>query len=191
MIAGLDPSTKRIGYAAPDGRLWSISARAGAKDRARRLHELRRQLERLISLYPPAPELVMIEGYALNTPGRLGLVRQAELGGVVRLALFELGIPFFEIEPSRLKLYATGSGGADKPRMIEAALELGAATTATALNDDEADAFLLRHLGRMAYGLEAIERGGKLSVLSTITFPRLDALVPSGELTSSAGSFQQ
>lgn len=183
MIAGIDPSTKRIGYAAPDGRLWSISARAGSKDRARRLHELRRQLERLILIYPPRPELAMIEGYALNTPGRLGLTRQAEIGGVIRLALFELEIPFFEIEPTRLKLYATGNGGASKEAMVEAALELGARSSATALNEDEADAFHLRHLGRMAYGLEELELGPKLGVLTTITFPRLASLLPSTELT--------
>lgn len=175
MIAGIDSSTKRIGYAGPDGRLWSISARAGSKDRARRLHELGRQLERAILLYPPRPAIAIIEGYALNTPGRLGLTRQAEIGGVIRRLLFELGIPFLEIEPSRLKLYATGNGNASKEAMIAAAIELDAAP----LNDDEADALHLRALGRMGYGLDPLELGSKLAVLSSITFPALPSLVPS------------
>lgn len=184
MIAGLDASTKRIGYAAPDGHLWSVSAKAGPKDPARRLHELERALERLISLYPPKPELVIIEGYALGGPGRLSLVRLGELGGVIRLRLFELGIPYLEIPPTVLKRYATGNGAAKKPAMIDAALELGATATATALNDDEADAFLLRHLGRMGYGLEPLELGPKLEILSAITFPSIGALVPSNNLTA-------
>lgn len=38
-IVGLDLSTKRVGFAAADGELFSISAHAGAEDPYRRLHE--------------------------------------------------------------------------------------------------------------------------------------------------------
>ncbi len=167
MIAGLDLSTKRIGYAGPDGATWSISAHAGAEDPSRRLHELARALERLLRVFPPRPELVIVEGYSLASPGRLSLVRLGELGGVVRLRLFELGIPYVEIPPTSLKRYATGNGSAKKPAMQAAAAELGG----VALNDDEADAFLLRHLGRAAYGLEPLPPDHRLEVVSSITWP--------------------
>lgn len=151
-IAGLDLSTSRIGYAAPDGDLFSISATAGASDPARRLHELLRELERLLRLFPPRPDLVAVEGYSLASPGRLALVRLGEIGGVVRLRLFELDVPYVEIPPSSLKRFATGHGNADKYRMQARAIELGARGS---VNDDEADAFHLRRMARIAHGIES------------------------------------
>lgn len=151
-IAGLDLSTKRIGYANPDGSVFSVTANAGAEDPARRLHELVERLERLIRVFPPLPDLVVVEGYSLASPGRLALVRLGEVGGVVRSRLFEIGVPYVEVPPSSLKRHATGDGNADKAKMLDRALELGARVT----NHDEADAWLLRRMGRHAHGLEAL-----------------------------------
>lgn len=152
-IAGLDVSTSRIGYAAPDGRLFSISARAGAEDPARRLYELIRDFETILYRYPPRPELIVIEGYSLASPGRIALIRLGEIGGVVRLRLFEREISYVEVPPTSLKRFATGSGSADKPKMIRAAVERGAHLHGIN-NDDEADAFHLRRMGRAAHSLE-------------------------------------
>ncbi len=152
-IAGLDLSVKRIGYADPDGGLHSITARAGASDPARRLHELRRGVERLLQIYPPFPDVVVIENYSLGSPGRLSLIRLGEIGGVIRTRLFELGIPYVEIRPSSLKLFATTAGGRDidKAVMVAAAKNLGARPR----NDDEADAFHARQVGIRYYAGEA------------------------------------
>lgn len=173
MIAGIDLSTKRIGYAGPDGTVRSISAHAGPDDPARRLHELARTLERSLRVFPPRPRLIVVEGYSLASPGRLSLVRLGELGGVVRLRLFELEIPYVEIPPSSLKRYATGNGSAKKDAMVAAALELG---SPAGLNDDEADAWLLRHLGRAAYGLEPLPADHHLEIVSSITWPTLERI---------------
>lgn len=169
MIAGLDLSTKRIGYASPSGPLFSVSSRAGAADPVRRLHELNRELEATIKTFPPRPRLIVLEDYLLQTPGRKALLRLGEIGGVVRLRLFELEIPFVLVRQEQLKRYATGNGGAKKPAMIEAALELGAPI----VNDDEADAFLLRHLGRAAFGLEALELDHRREIVSAIEWPAI------------------
>lgn len=152
-IAGLDVSTKRIGYAAPDGRLFSISARAGAEDPSRRLYELIRDFETILYRYPPRPELVVVEGYSLASPGRLALIRLGEIGGVVRLRLFEREIPYVEVPPSSLKRFATGRGDATKEQMIRRAIDQGAHLHGE--NDDEADAFHLRRMGRAAHALES------------------------------------
>ena len=173
MIAGLDLSTKRIGYADPSGATHSISTQAGPKEPARRLHGLVWGLERLLRAVDQEPRLVVVEGYGLGSPGRLSLVRLGELGGAVRLRLFELDIPYVEISPSSLKKYATGSGAAKKPAMIAAAAELGA----PGLNDDEADAFLLRHLGRDAYGLDgSVELDYRAAVIASIPWPDIKEL---------------
>lgn len=172
MIAGLDVSTKRIGYAAPNGETSSISARAGSKDNARRLQELATGVEHALRVASPCPALVVIEGYSLASPGRLSLVRLGEIGGVIRLRLFELGIAYVEIPPSSLKRYATGSGAADKEAMQAAAARLGA----PGLNHDEADAFLLRHLGRAAYGLEPLPDDHHAEIVASFTWPVLEWL---------------
>ncbi len=52
--------------------------------------------------------LPQIEGHGDAT------LRLAELGGVVRHWLWGRGIPYVEVRPVHLKIYATGSGGASK-----------------------------------------------------------------------------
>lgn len=150
-IAGLDLSTKRVGFAGPDGDLISIAAHAGADDPYRRLHELGREIERAFRLRPPLPDLVVVEDYVLASPGRVSLIRLGEIGGIVRTRLFEMNVPIVLVKPSTLKRFATGNGNADKYRMMERAIELGARGS---VNDDEADAFHLRRIGRAAHGLE-------------------------------------
>lgn len=149
-VWGLDLSTSKIGCATGTGELVSFSARAGAKDPYRRLSELRREVVRNLRTYPPAPELVVVEDYALASPGRMSLVRLGEIGGVIRTELFELGYRIALVPPTSLKRFATGNGAAKKPQMIDAAIAAGARDT---VNDDEADAFHLRRMGLAAHGL--------------------------------------
>lgn len=169
MIVGVDASVSAFGLALPGGELLTIKARAGADDPARRLHELERLFERALQVHPPRPELVLIEGYSHNPKGIMSALRLAELGGVVRLRLFELGIPYLEIQPASLKRYATGNGNANKERMVAAARALGA----TPADHDQADAFLLRHLGRAAYGLEPITTPHAAEIVAAFTWPSL------------------
>lgn len=150
LIAGLDLSTKRVGMATHSGELVSITAHAGAADPYRRLHELGREIERAFRLRPPMPDLVVIEDYSLGSPGRISLIRLGEVGGVVRTRLFELGVDCRFVPPASLKKFATGHGNADKTRMVDRAIELGARGS---VNDDEADAFHLRRMGLAAHGL--------------------------------------
>lgn len=169
MIAGVDASLSAFGLALPGGALRTLKPKAGAAEPARRLHELARAVERTLRTFPPPPALVLIEGYDLHPRGITSAHRLAELGGVIRLRLFELGIPYLEIPPASLKRYATGTGNANKDRMIDAARALGA----TPADHDQADAFLLRHLGRAAYGLEPITTAHAAEIVAAFTWPAL------------------
>ena len=60
-----------------------------------------------------------IEGYSFGSNGR-ALFNIGELGGVVRLALHENSIHFFDIPPTSLKAFITDNGGADKEMVIQA-----------------------------------------------------------------------
>lgn len=162
-VWGLDLSTSRIGIAAASGELLSIKAHAGAADPYRRLHELTRDLARVFALRPPKPDLVVVEDYSLGSPGRISLVRLGEIGGITRLRLFELDIPFTLVRPSSVKRFATGNGSATKEQMIARAIDLGARGS---VNDDEADAFHLRRMGRAANSLEGILLDHELDAIS-------------------------
>jgi crossover junction endodeoxyribonuclease RuvC len=172
-VIGLDLSTARVGFAATDGELLSISGHAKADDPYRRLHELRREIARAIRDHPPRPTVAVVEDYALGgKPGTFGIlskIRLGEIGGIVRTDLFELDVPIALVRPSTLKRFATGNGNADKPAMVARAHELGGSPR----NDDEADAFHARRMGICAYG----DRQGltvfELDAIGVVTWPQL------------------
>ncbi len=165
-ILGLDLSTKRVGFADVDGNTFSITTAYGADENPRRLSTMASQIERRIRTHPPLPDLVVIEGYSLNSPGRIALIRLGEIGGVVRCHLHELDIPFMEVPPASLKRHATGNGNADKDRMYDRAKELGS----PARNHDEADAWLLRRMARQAHGFEQPTLAHELDAIAALTW---------------------
>ncbi len=146
-VIGIDPSSARIGLAHADGTVESISPDRGVTG-AQRLAQLRDRLTLAIRRRPPLPDLAVIEGYSLD-PRRLSvMIVLGEVGGVVRLAMHDLTIGYVEVPPTSLKLYATGSGKADKTAMVQAAVNLGAPGH---VNHDEADAWHARRMGRGVY----------------------------------------
>lgn len=99
------------------------------------------------------PDLVVIEGYAFGM--KYNRETMAEVGGVVRLELYENDIPFVEVPPNTLKKYATGNGKAHKDEMIAAAIKRG---NLDITKNDEADAWWLYQMGCAQYGLpDAVE----------------------------------
>ena len=65
------------------------------------------------------PWLVVIEEYAFAAKGMVFSI--GELGGVVRLWLWENDIPFLLINPSHLKKFVSGKGNCPKERILLAA----------------------------------------------------------------------
>lgn len=179
-VAGVDPATKNLAVSTSLGACVTLNARAGAKDPVRRLHELEREFLGAFRHHPPMPDVFVVEGYALSAPGRLALVRLGEVGGMVRTNVFRLGAEIVEVQPSALKRAATGNGQASKAAMIARALELGARLSRPVVGDekkdphDEADAFLARRLGRIAYGLETCPATAtELEVVAALKWPRI------------------
>lgn len=168
-VAALDVSTTRIGFAAPDGTLVSIVSKFDAKAPVRRLDDLWRQMGRTLQLHPPRPDVVAIEGYSLGKgpAGALSKIRLGEVGGLARVMLLHLDIPFVEIPPTSLKRWATGNGHADKGAMIAAARASGARGP---VNHDEADAWHLRAMTRMAYGLTPMGEPHQVDAIAALTW---------------------
>lgn len=159
-VVGLDLSLTATGYANDRG-----TSTIGAKPHkgCARLALLRD----LVSIECRDAPLVVIEGYAY---GRQNVAHQlGELGGVVRVALYEAGVPYVDVPPSSLKKYATGKGNANKGEMLAAAIRrLGY----EGADDNEADALWLRAMGLDALGCPVVEMPAvNRSALAKVEWP--------------------
>jgi Holliday junction resolvasome RuvABC endonuclease subunit len=119
-------------------------------------------------------DLVVIEGYAFGAKNQAGVHAIGELGGIVRVALFEFGVPVVEIPPASLKLFATGKGNAPKDEVLAAAIrQLGY----DGHDHNLADALWLHRMALAQYSggkhTEAKERA-----LAKIAWPRFATAVP-------------
>ncbi len=132
-----------------------------------RLQWIRDNVLRLAS----GADLVLLEGYSYGSKGR-AVINIAEMGGVVRLALFEAGLTVVELAPPTLKKLATGKGNAGKEMVLaEAIRRLGYEGS----SNNESDAMWLREAARQHYDLPEKAQLPKTHVeaLSVIDWPEI------------------
>lgn len=152
-VLALDLSLTSTGYAWRDDTGQPIYGTLDPKGRrgAERLAWIRDRILHLTDTEVYA-DLVAIEGYAFARPNQAHQV--GELGGVIRLALWDAGIAYVIVAPSSVKKYATGKGNASKNAMLVAAgRRLGYAGD----SNDEADAAWLHALVMDAEGAPVVE----------------------------------
>jgi Holliday junction resolvasome RuvABC endonuclease subunit len=92
------------------------------------------------------PDVVVLEGYSFGS--RYNREALAELGGVVRLALFDEGLPITVVPPGVLKKFATGRGTATKTDMAIAAYKRAGMEFE---DDNQCDAWWARQMGVTRY----------------------------------------
>jgi crossover junction endodeoxyribonuclease RuvC len=88
-------------------------------------------------------EAAVIEGYSFGS--QAGREVLGELGGIARLAIYQLGVMLVVIPPKLLKKYVTGSGNAGKDEVIAAAIRNFGFE---GISNNEADAYMLRCMAR-------------------------------------------
>lgn len=172
-LVAFDLSLTATGFARslPAGA-WStdiLSPPSSSGRGMRRLAWIRDEVLRLAT----GADLVILEGYAFGAKRQSHTRAIAEAGGVVRLALFEAGIPYAEVPPAVLKKAATGRGNAPKEDVLAAAIRrLGYGGH----DHNEADALWLLMLGRLWYAAPGAPDLPKaqLSVLGKVEWPGLD-----------------
>lgn len=138
-VTGLDLSLRETGVARADGSFvirYDMPAHATPLQRVIRLRDLGVLIDRACR----GSDVVVMEG-AFNGPHQSWEL--GELHGVVKVTLYQRGIPFVPIAPAKLKKYATNNGSAGKDKMLAAAIRAGFEGD----NHNSADAFWLRHLG--------------------------------------------
>lgn len=148
-VLALDVSLTCTGYAST----WTAAASSGVLVPPR---EASAGIERLAWIREAAltlseeSDLVVLEGYSFGSKGR-ATVSLGELGGVVRVALWEAGVPVVEVSPSGRAKYATGAGNASKDAVLAAAIRRFGYTGHL---HDEADALVLLRMAQDHYALE-------------------------------------
>lgn len=146
-VLGLDMALNCTGIAYVDGTVGVFKPAKALRGMAR-LDAVLGAVTAACELGGGRPDLVVIEGYSMGSKGR-AVIDLAELGGIIRHHLFCARQHYIEVPPPSLKIYATGSGHADKIAMVVAARERLAYA---GKQPDEADALWLRAFGHDLLG---------------------------------------
>lgn len=93
-------------------------------------------------------DLVVIEDYAFSRQASRAHAL-GELGGAIRLALFDADVRYVDVAPTTRAKYATGKGNSGKAVVVSS---VSAKTGRTFAYDDEVDAFVLREMALAQYG---------------------------------------
>lgn len=153
-VLGLDLSLTSTGYCYrnPDQEITSGTIVCGDLRGIERLSWLEEQLIQVCREADRDPDFslthAIVEGYSMGVkrgnPGRV--FDLGEWGGVARMALWKQDVGILCAPPAQVKMFATGNGGSKikKPEVRQGILDTW---NYDIPNHDEADAFVLMHLG--------------------------------------------
>jgi Holliday junction resolvasome RuvABC endonuclease subunit len=150
IILGLDLSLTGTGICvvesnAGDGKGLLATINTTAKTRTEdRLISIRRTIAQASN----GADAAIIEGLSYGSVGGAQAERSA-LHWMVRVDLYQLGVPYVVVTPMSLKKFVCGTAKAEKSMMIR---EVYRRWNVVAANDNEADAAALAHLGLVYYG---------------------------------------
>lgn len=146
-VVGLDLSLTSTGYASGEDQRNITTKNTGPA----RLHDISTAIaEILVELDDP---VVMVEGYSFGSRNSQAHAI-GELGGVVRLTLWNLRIPYVEIPPTCRAKFATGKGNAAKTEVMSAISARTGIVWSGKGADDRCDAWILEECGRVKLGTQ-------------------------------------
>jgi crossover junction endodeoxyribonuclease RuvC len=145
-VFGLDLSLTSTGLS---GCNEIVSLRTASRG-AQRLDELWTLIrEHLVRAHRPS---VVVEGYSYASRNSQAH-SIGELGGVVRVELYRLGIPYVEVAPTARAKFATGKGNAGKGEVLSAVSARTGIVWSGSGSDDMCDAWILQEMGFCALGV--------------------------------------
>ena len=145
-IVGLDPSLTSTGYSGC-GLTGTLTSELKGVER---LDDLSHKLATILAT-APSNVVVVIEGYSFASRNSQAH-SIGELGGVFRLTMHRMNIPFIEVPPTSRAKFATGRGNASKNEVISAISAKTGIVWEGKGADDRADAFILEEMGLVAQG---------------------------------------
>lgn len=146
VLMGLDLSLTSTGISI-NGKTQAIVSKF---KETKRLADIRDQLS--VVLVESGTQGVIVEGYAFAARNSQSH-KIGELGGVVRLLLHEMNIPFIDVPPTCRAKFATGRGNAAKTEVISAVSARTGLIWSGKSADDECDAWLLEEMGWTSQGM--------------------------------------
>lgn len=90
------------------------------------------------------PDVIVLEGYSLNTKNASSIVPLVELGGVLRFLMHLDGLKWYDPRASVLKKFVTGKGTAEKDKMMMCVLKRWGHES---MSNNTADAYGLACMG--------------------------------------------
>jgi Holliday junction resolvasome RuvABC endonuclease subunit len=125
--------------------------------------------------------IVIIEGYSFAS--RHSQAHSiGEIGGCVRMKLWESGIPFIEVPPKCRAKFATGKGNAGKSEVISSISARTGITWSGSGADDQCDAWVLEHMAIAYLGKSEYDwPRANMSGLESIDWSALDDLIREGK----------
>lgn len=145
-VIGIDPSLTSTGYSGC-GQNGTFSSKFTG---VQRLDDLSEQLANFL-LVAPTNSFVVIEGYSFASRNSQAH-STGELGGVFRLTMYRMGIPFIEVPPTCRAKFATGRGNASKTEVMSALSARTGIVWSGKGADDMADAYVLEEMGLVIQG---------------------------------------
>lgn len=122
-------------------------------------------------------ECVILEGYSFASRNSQAH-SIGELGGCIRMELWESNIPYIEVPPTSRAKFATGKGNAGKTEVISVISSKTGLVFSGAGADDECDAWVLEQMGLQKIGLSNYSwTKEQLSALEKIDWSPLENLL--------------
>lgn len=138
---GLDLSLTSTGYSI-NQKTGIISTPTKGPERLTRISN------EIIDIVMNTPvEAVILEGYSFASRNSQAH-SIGELGGVVRMVLWQRGVPYIEVPPTCRAKFATGKGNASKNEVISAVSAKTGIIWSGAGSDDRCDAWILEQMGK-------------------------------------------
>lgn len=145
-VVGLDLSLTSTGLAIGD-ETFTLQPTMKGMVRLGWIREM--LLARLCDVDDP---VVCVEGYSFGS--RNSQAHSAgELGGVIRLALWDAQVPFVDIPPTCRAKFATGRGNASKSEVVSAISARTGIVWSGKGADDRCDAWILQECGLSHFGV--------------------------------------
>lgn len=136
LVDGREPKTRSI---KPNSNMRGLE----------RLAWIEGEVDRLFFGLAPSHVLAVIEGYSMGLKLGSVLADLAEIGGIIRLALWRRRVPMLIVPPSSLKFFITGKGNSTKDVMLKEVYRRWGFDT----NDNNlADAYALAKVGEAWLG---------------------------------------
>lgn len=170
LLAGLDLSLTSTGLSI-SGETRVVST---DKKGAQRLSIVSSEIVHLVT--SAGVGCVLIEGYSFASRNSQAH-SIGELGGSVRMRLWEGGIPFVDVPPTCRAKFATGRGNAGKGEVISAISAKTGKVFAGGGGNDECDAWVLEEMGMAYLGLSKWQwNKEQLAALDKVDWSALDAI---------------